>query len=172
MEAIYGRWAGALLTVLILWSAFASIFALVLGYSRIPYAAALDGYFWRPFAKLHPKGDFPHVGLLTIGGLAMAASMLSLQWAVSALMTARIVIQFIGQILALHFIRKHRPDIQRPFRIWLYPLPSLIALAGWIYLFVTSEWMFIVFGLAVLVSGVAAFAVWRRGLSRAPGTAA
>ena len=168
MEALYGRWAGALLTLLILWSAFASVFALVLGYSRIPYAAALDGYFLKPFAKLHPAGGFPHVGLLTIGGLAMAASLLELEWVLSALMTARIVVQFIGQIVAVHLIRTRRPEIARPFRIWLYPLPSLVALAGWSYIFATSGWRFAIYGLLVLASGVAAFAFWRRGLTAAP----
>ena len=168
MEKLYGRWAGTLLTALILWSAFASVFALVLGYSRIPYAAALDGYFLRPFARLHPKGGFPHVGLLTIGCLAMAASLLELEWVLSALMTARIVIQFIGQIVAVHFIRTRRPDIARPFRIWLYPLPSLVALAGWSYIFVTSGWKFALYGLLVLASGVVAFAVWRRTLTTEP----
>ena len=84
------------MTVLILWSAVASVFALLLAYSRVPYAAALDGYFWKPFARLHPNGDFPYVSLLVIGGLAIAGGMLSLDWVVSAILTARIVIQFVG----------------------------------------------------------------------------
>jgi APA family basic amino acid/polyamine antiporter len=162
MEIIYGQWAGSAVTVLILWSAVASVFALVLAYSRVPYAAALDGYFWKPFARLHPKGDFPYVSLLVIGGLAIAAGMLSLDWVVSALLTARILIQFIGQIAAVEVLRKTRPDVPRPFRIWLYPLPSVLALIGWLYVFATSGWTFVLCGLGVLASGVAAFAVWRR----------
>ena len=162
MEIIYGQWAGSAVTVLILWSAVASVFALVLAYSRVPYAAALDGYFWKPFARLHPKGDFPYVSLLVIGGLAIAAGMLSLDWVVSALLTARILIQFIGQIAAVEVLRKTRPDVPRPFRIWLYPLPSVLALTGWLYVFATSGWTFVLCGLGVLASGVGAFAVWRR----------
>ncbi len=162
METIYGPWAGGAVTVLILWSAVASVFALLLANSRVPYAAALDGYFWKPFARLHPKGDFPYVSLLTIGGLAIAAGMLSLDWVVSALLTARILIQFIGQIAAVEVLRKTRPDVRRPFRMWLYPLPSVLALIGWVYVFATSGWTFVLCGLGVLASGVAAFAVWRR----------
>jgi amino acid transporter len=162
MEIIYGQWAGSAVTLLILWSAVASVFALVLAYSRVPYAAALDGYFWKPFARLHPKGNFPYVSLLVIGGLAIAAGMLSLDWVVSALLTARILIQFIGQIAAVEVLRKTRPDVPRPFRIWLYPLPSVLALVGWLYVFSTSGWTFVLCGLCVLASGVAAFAVWRR----------
>src|ERR1017187_1383021 len=109
METLYGPWARRAVTVLILWSAVASVFALLLAYSRVPYAAALDGYFWKPFARLHPKGDFPHVSLLVIGALAIAGGMLSLDWVVSAILTARILIQFIGQIAAVEVLRKSRP---------------------------------------------------------------
>ena len=111
---------------------------LLLAYSRVPYAAALDGYFWKPFARLHPTGNFPYVSLLVIGGLAIAGGMLSLDWVVSALLTARILVQFIAQIAAVEVLRRSRPDVPRPFRMWLYPLPSVLALAGWIYVFVTS----------------------------------
>ena len=97
-----------------------------------------------------------------IGGLAIAGGMLSLDWVVSAILTARILIQFIAQIAAVEVLRKSRPDVPLPFRMWLYPLPIVLALIGWVYVFVTSGWTFVLCGLAVLVSGVAAFVVWRR----------
>jgi amino acid transporter len=162
MEILYGRWAAVAVTVLILWSAVSSVFALLLAYSRVPYAAALDGYFWKPFARLHPKGDFPYVSLLVIGGLAIAGGMLSLDWVVSATLTARILIQFVGQIAAVEVLRRSRPDVRLPFRMWLYPLPSVLALIGWGYVFATSGWTFVLGGLGVLASGVVAFMVWRR----------
>lgn len=166
MERIYGTWAGAAVTVLILWTSLASCFALMLGYSRIPYAAALDGYFFPVFARLHPEGRFPHVSLLTIGGLSIAAGMLALGQVLSALITARILVQFVGQIAAVHWIRRHRPDIGRPFRIWLYPLPSLLALAGWLFIFSTSGWQPALYGLLTMLAGAAAFRLWDRGLAR------
>jgi amino acid transporter len=162
MERIYGSWAGIAITLMILWTSVASVFALMLGYSRIPYAAALDGYFVSAFGKLHPRGQFPHVSLLTIGVLSMIASLLTLGWVIDALLVGRILIQFIGQIFAVRALRKHRPDIDRPFRIWLYPLPSLIAFVGWGFLFVTADLQFIVFGLGTLLAGVGAFWLWRR----------
>jgi APA family basic amino acid/polyamine antiporter len=161
MERIYGGWAGTTVTLMILWTSAASVFALMLGYSRIPYAAALDGYFFSGFAKLHPTGGFPHVSLLVIGVLSILASLVSLGWVIDALLIGRILIQFIAQIAAVHLLRTQRPDIERPFRIWLYPLPSLIALVGWIFLFVTADPQFIVFGLGSLVAGAIAFWVWR-----------
>ena len=80
---------------------------------------------------------------------------------IDALLVGRILIQFIAQIGAVHLLRTQRPDIERPFRMWLYPLPSLIALVGWTFLFVTAEPQFIVFGLGTLAAGVVAFVVWR-----------
>lgn len=163
MRRLYGDWAGAAVTVMVMWAAFASTFAILLGYSRIPYAAALDGCFFRPFARLHPRGNFPSVSLIVMGGLAILASLMQLEWVLSALLTARILVQFLGQIFAVHFLRKHRPDVHRPFRIWLYPLPSAIAFVGWSYVFLTSGWTFVLFGVLTLVAGVLVF--WRSGLT-------
>jgi len=161
MEAVHGPKAASVLTVMVLWTAFASVFALVLGYSRVPYAAALDGYFFQPFGKLH-AGGFPSLSLVVIGVLAIAASFFDLDWVISALIAARILVQFVGQIAALHYIRKHRADLVRPFRMWMYPLPSIVALAGWLYILLTSGWSIALFGLGVLATGVAAFTLWRR----------
>ncbi|MCU1236043.1 MAG: amino acid permease-associated region [Candidatus Solibacter sp.] len=162
IEKLYGTRAAGVVTVLVLWTAFASVFALLLGYSRIPYAAAIDGDFFPVFARLHPSGKFPHIALLVMGALSIAASLFNLDAVISALLTSRILIQFIGQIFALHFLRKHRSDIERPFRAWLYPLPSVIAFAGWSYIFLTSGWNYAGFGVLTLAAGVGAYKLWRR----------
>ncbi|PYT13820.1 MAG: amino acid permease, partial [Acidobacteria bacterium] len=92
----------------------------------------------------------------------IASSLWSLLTVISALLTSRILIQFIGQIFALHYLRRHRLDIVRPFRMWLYPVPSVAALAGWAYIFVTSGWTYVGFGLLTLMAGVAAYAISAR----------
>jgi amino acid transporter len=161
VERLQGPRAATVVTILVLWTAFASVFALLLGYSRIPYAAAAAGDFFPVFARLHPRGKFPHVSLLVLGILAMLESNLSLDAVISALLTSRILIQFIGQIAALHHLRKHRPEIIRPFRMWWYPLPSMVAMLGWMYIFLTSGWRFVGFGLLGLLAGAAAYAAWR-----------
>ena len=160
MERIYGSSVATAFTLLILWTAFGSVFALLLGYSRIPYAAALDGAFFKVFAKVHPEKHFPHVSLLLIGAIAIAASTLSLGMVIDALITTRILIQFMGQIVAVALLRRDRPDLERPFRIWLYPLPNLVALAGWIFVFSTSGGTVILFGLLTLLAGLGAFSLW------------
>ena len=148
---------------MVLWTAFASVFALVLGYSRVPYAAALDGYFFKPFAKLHAGRISQPVSLLVIGGLSIVAAFFDLDWVISALITARILVQFIGQIVALDYIRRRRTDIVRPFRMWLYPA-AVGHRAAWLdvhFLHVRLEHRTL-FGMGVLATGVAAFTLWRR----------
>ena len=162
IERLYGTRAASAVTLLVLWTALASVFALLFGYSRIPYAAAVNGDFFRVFGRLHPREQFPHVGLLLLGGLSILASLWPLDAVISALLTSRILIQFIGQIFALHYIRKHRAEIVRPFRMWLYPIPSISALGGWVYVFLTAGWLYIGFGVLTLAAGVVAYAIWQK----------
>jgi len=162
IEKLYGSKLALVFTVMILWTSFASVFALTLGYSRIPFAAAQDGCFFRVFGKVHPTKEFPHVSLLLIGALSILASFLSLGMVITALVTMRILIQFIGQIGAVMRLRQLKPDSERPFRMWLYPLPALLALLGWIFVFLTSGTKAMVSSLVAIVIGAAAFLIWSR----------
>jgi amino acid transporter len=168
MERIYGAKVATIFTAMVLWTAFGSVFALLLGYSRIPYAAALDGYFFKVFARLHPRGRFPYVSLLVIGAISIICSFFSLGMVIDALVTTRILVQFIGQIVAVQLLRQRQPDLPRPFRIWLYPLPSLVALVGWIFIFATTDWRIIVFGLGLLAAGLLFFLAWSWRAARWP----
>jgi amino acid transporter len=160
MERLYGTHVATAFTAMVLWTAFGSVFALLLGYSRIPYAAAIDGTFFRVFARVHPEKHFPHVSLVVIGVIAVLCSTFSLGMVIDALLTTRILVQFIGQIVAVVRLRAVRPDMPRPFRMWLYPLPALVALLGWIFVLGTSDPLVILFGLATLALGVAVFFAW------------
>jgi amino acid transporter len=159
MQRLYGPGAAAAVTLLVMWTAIASVCALLLGYSRIAWAAATEGDFFRIFGRLHPTGQFPHVALLILGVLSILGSFFSLGDVISALLTSRILIQFVGQIAALHILRT-RTDMVFPFRMWLYPVPSLIALTGWLYIFSTSGWGFAGIGIATVVAGVVAYHLW------------
>ena len=160
MEKIYGSGIATVLTGMILWTAFGSVFALLLGYSRVPYAAAREGYFFKAFSRLHPTKVFPHRSLLVLGAIAILASFLSLGIVIDALITTRILVQFIGQIGAVALLRKNAPNMARPYRMWLYPLPSLLALVGWIFIFATTPVNVILAGLGALTVGVLSFGVW------------
>jgi basic amino acid/polyamine antiporter, APA family len=159
MQRLYGPRAASVLTVLVLWTAFASVFALLFGYSRIPYAAAQKGDFFPIFGRLHPSGNFPHVSLLVMGVLSIVCSMFTLDAVISALLTSRILVQFIAQIFALRAL--HQSGRELPFRMKLYPLPSILAFLGWTYIFLTSGWRFAGFGIASLIAGALAYLLWR-----------
>ena len=160
MERIYGSRVATVFTAMILWTAFGSVFALLLGYSRVPFAAAKDGYFFRVFARLHPTQGFPYVSLVVLGVISILAGLVSLGTVIDALITMRILVQFIGQIGAVTLLRRRAPDLTRPYRMWLYPLPSLVALLGWIFIFATTPPIVIAFGLGALLLGVLCFGAW------------
>jgi amino acid transporter len=153
----------AAFTVLILWTAFASVFALLLGYSRIPYAAARDGYFFAVFKDLHPTKDFPRVALLVMGAVTIAACWFPFGDVLTALLTSRILAQFVAQVGAVIALRRNRPDVALPFRMWLYPAPCAVALAGWLFVFGTSGGYPILFGLGTLAAGLLAYGLIFRG---------
>jgi amino acid transporter len=160
MERIWGGGVATFFTAMVLWTAFGSVFALLLGYSRVPYAAAIDGYFFKIFGRLHPKKNFPYVSLVVLGVIAIVCSFFSLGMVIDALITTRILFLFIVQIVAVTFLRRNEPEIKRPYRIWLYPLPNLLALFGWIFVFATTDWKIISFGLGTLVLGLLCFVLW------------
>jgi len=162
IEKLYGSKTAVVFTSMVLWTSFASVFALILGYSRIPFAAARDGYFFSFFGKVHPRKEFPHRSLLLIGGLAIACSFFPLQAVIDAMVTMRILVQFVGQIGAVILLRRMKPESERPFKMWLYPLPALVALLGWIFLFVTSGRQPIIYSMLALLSGAGAFLVWSK----------
>ena len=160
MQKLYGASVAKVFTLLILWTAFGSAFALLLGYSRIPFAAAQSGYFFRAFGKLHPTKGFPYVSLLVLGAISIVVGFFSLGTVIDALIVTRIVVQFMGQVVGLVLLRRRAPEMERPYRMWLYPLPALIAMLGWIFVFATTEVAVILFGVGVLALGCVAFLVW------------
>jgi amino acid transporter len=160
MQRIYGTGVATIFTLLVLWTAFGSVFALLLGYSRIPFAAAQSGYFFRAFGRLHPTKDFPYVSLLVLGAISIVAGFFSLGTVIDALIVTRILVQFMGQAFGLMLLRRSAPDMPRPYRMWLYPLPALVALLGWIFVFATTQLYLILFGVGVLALGGIAFLLW------------
>jgi len=164
MQRLYGTEVATIVTLMILWTAFGSVFALLLGYSRIPYAAALDGYFFRAFGRVHPTKNFPHVSLLVLGGVAMGAAFFRLEEVISALITTRLLVQFIAQIFAIPLLRRRLAAADRPYKMWFYPLPAVLAFFGWTFVFLTSGWRYIVLGLLTLAVGVGVFFL-RAGLT-------
>jgi len=134
MQRTFGLTAARILAALVMWTAFASVFSLLLGYSRAPYAAALDGNYFRAFAKLHPRHGFPNVSLIALGIVAAAFCFFDLSHVISALVAIRIILQYVLQQIGVILLRVRKPEMPRPFRMWLYPLPPLVALAGFLFI--------------------------------------
>lgn len=165
MQRIYGPWAAKLVTGLVMWTAFASVFALMLGYSRVPYAAAMDGNYFRAFARVHPQHKFPYVSLLALAAVAALFCFFSLADVIAALVVIRITLQFLMQAIGLIVLRIRRPDLPRPFHMWLYPVPALLASAGFVFVVIsrTNSMVQVRYALAILITGLAIYMLraWR-----------
>jgi amino acid transporter len=178
LEKAWGKTTADVITVLILITAFTSVFAGLLGGSRVPYDAARDKVFFRQFGRLHPKHRFPVLSLVTMGVITAAAFLISrhlgtsektppLTVLITLLTTTMVIVQSFAQVAAVTVLRRRQPGLHRPYRMWLYPLPSLVALAGWLTVYVFAdknnpglhpiEW-----SLAWVALGVLAFLVWAR----------
>ena len=154
MHLLYGNVAATIVTVLILCIAFSSLFAVVLGYSRVPYAAAVDGNFFKPFAKLHPTKNFPYISLIFLCALGFIFSLLfKLTDVISSILAMRIIVQFIGQAVGVALLRKRFGTEGLPFKMFLFPLPIIISIGIWIFLFISTGW-FALWGSLIAVAGV------------------
>ncbi len=177
LEQIWGKGVASIVTVLILITAFASVFAGLLGGSRVPYNAARDGVFLRQFGKLHPRYHFPYIALIVMCVITAIGSFFNLSTVISMLTAVIVIVQSLGQVAALTVLRRRQPNLKRPYRMWLYPLFSIIALIGWVYVFVASgfsingtQFQFIlpiwtnpmILAIGWTVLGVVAYLLWAR----------
>jgi len=168
VEKLYGHGAAQVATWMVLWIALASVFSVLLGYSRVPYSAALDGNFFPVFARLHPTKHFPHISLLVLGGLAFLFSVtLKLDTAIASILSMRLLVQFIGQAVGVILLRRRWGAERLPFKMWLYPVPAVLTMIGWAWLFwhtgVTRKW-----GLAAIALGALAFLIRAREMRQWP----
>jgi amino acid transporter len=160
MQRVYGSTVAKVMTAFVLFTTFASLFAVLLGYSRVPYAAAVDGRFFSAFGRLHATRNFPWVSLIFMGITSAVASLLDLSDLITALVVIQVLVQFMAQVVAVTMIRRYRPDIQRPFQMWFYPITSVIAFAGWAFILAASGLKFILWGIALIALGIGAY-LWR-----------
>jgi fructoselysine transporter len=178
LEKVWGHTTADVVTVLILVTAFTSVFAGLLGGSRVPYDAARDKVFFKQFGHLHPRHRFPTLGLLAMGVIMALAFYLSRHVAASSktppltvlitfLTTVMVIVQSFAQIAAVTVLRRRQPNLRRPYKMWLYPLPSIVALVGWVTVYAFAdkanpglhpiEW-----SLAWVALGAVAFLIWAR----------
>ena len=171
LSETWGATAANAVTVLILITALASVFAGLLGGSRVPYEAARDKVFFQAFAKVHARHEFPTYGLLSMGVLTSIGFMIGrlsdLTTLIQLLTTVMILVQSVAQIIALFVLRKNQPHLKRPYAMWLYPVPAVIALVGWVYIYMASNHNApgaypIQWSLVWLLVGGGAYLLWAR----------
>lgn len=158
----YGNTFAIVITVLVAFTAYGSIYSLMMSYSRLPFAAARDGFFFDWLKAIHPKKHFPHYSLLLVGGITCIASLLDLGFIIAATLSSRILIQFLGQIIGLTLLRKDNPELKRPFKMWLYPIPSIIAFIGFSFIFISSGIEAISLGLIWIAIGTGFYLLWAK----------
>ncbi|HEV8084054.1 MAG TPA: amino acid permease [Chitinophagaceae bacterium] len=163
MQQLAGSNAANIVTCLILWVAFASVFSATLGYSRIPYAAAADGEFFKIFARLHPTKNFPHYSLLFLGSIAFIFSMLfKLSDVISAILAMRIMIQFIGQAIGLLLLRRKKNEVDFPYKMPLFPIPVFLAIGMWLFILVSTGSKLMTWGILVITIGLIVYFIKAR----------
>ncbi|ORA37340.1 amino acid permease [Mycobacterium aquaticum] len=176
LQQAWGKTAASIVTVLILIASFASVLTGLLGGSRVPYDAANDRLFFSRYARLNRKGRFPQFSLVTMVAITAFGFIVSrhlgdssttppLTVLIGLLTTVMVIVQAAAQIAALTVLRRRQPQLKRPYKMWLYPLPSIIALVAWgiVYGFADKaspgvhpiEW-----SLAWIALGVVAYLVW------------
>jgi amino acid transporter len=138
-KSAFGSMAGRLMAALIIWTAFASVFSLLRGYSRVPFAAARDGNYFHFLGAVHPRHGIPHRSLVALGVVAMLFCMFTLTQVITISVITRIMIQFFPQQIGVMLLRVKRPEMVRPFKIPLFPMPPLIAMAGFYFLLVNRN---------------------------------
>ncbi|MDX1891193.1 APC family permease [Mycolicibacterium sp. 050158] len=162
LEQAWGSGTAKVVTALIVVAAIGSVFAGLLGGSRVPYEAARDKVFMPVFAKLHPKLHLPTAGVLAMGVITIIGSLFTLTTIINAAVATLVIIQSLAQVAAIVVLRRRQPELARPYRQWLYPVPTIIALVGWIYVYVSATWLSIALSLGWIVIGCAAFLVYAK----------
>jgi len=158
----YGRTTAIIVTIMVALTAYGSVYSLMLSYSRIPFAAARDGFFFKQLKTIHPTKHFPHYSLLLVGSITCVASLFDLDFIIAATLSSRILIQFLGQIIGLTILRRTQPDLKRPYTMWLYPVPSIIAFLGFAFIFICSGIEAISLGLVWIAVGTIFFFMWAK----------
>jgi amino acid transporter len=157
-ERIYNTWVAQIATALVLCIAVASLFSVILGYSRVPYAAALNGDFFPVFARVHATKKFPHISLLALCGLAFLFSLLfKMKEVITAIITMRILIQFVSQAIGVVVWHSRSRQEARPYRMPLFPIPAVISIIIWLFILLCSDAAYIFFALGIIATGIALY---------------
>lgn len=155
-QKVYGENVAMIATIMLLAVAISSLFALLLGYSRIIWAAAKDGMHFKIFAHLHPIKEFPDYALLIFGGIAIIFCMIFNKPSdvFRFIVVTRVFIQFIPQAFGVLLLRMNKRSDELRFKMPLYPYPAIISILIWFFVFATSGYQYTILGALVIIIGL------------------
>src|SRR5277367_5092537 len=126
MHRVFGSPGAAMVSVAAMISIFAAMNGSILSGSRVPYAMARDGYFFRSVSRLNPRYRTPGAAILLLG---VCSSIVLLSGQYDQLYTLVIFPSWIlyGMTAAsVIVLRRKRPDLNRPYRVIGYPWVTLL----------------------------------------------
>jgi APA family basic amino acid/polyamine antiporter len=166
MRQIVGGWGANAVSVAAMISIFAALNGSILTGSRVPYAAARDGLFFRSVAWVHPRFRTPGVSILALSAWASVLIVISggfkelftyvifASWILYGMATAAVIV-----------LRKKRPDLPRPYRTIGYPFVPVIFVFVAALLVVStladSPWESLK-GVIIVLAGVPFYFYWKR----------
>jgi len=171
MQQMLGQGGAALMALAILVSTFGCNNGLILAGSRVYYAMARDGLFFRQVARVHPRFKTPHISL---GVQALWASILCVSGTYGQLLDYiifAVLVFYILTLVGLFVLRRTRPDAPRPYRAFGYPwLPAIyIAMAIFIdVVLLRYKPQYTWPGLVIVLLGIPVYYLWRHGKKSNP----
>jgi APA family basic amino acid/polyamine antiporter len=131
-QAIFGPLGVMMITALIILAMIGSLNGSVLTGSRIAYAMGKQGDCARAAGELHPRFATPAVALWLQCGIALGLLFFDLALfgdgldTLIAYTSSAMLITGTLTVLAVMILRRRQPDLRRPYKTWLYPLPPVL----------------------------------------------
>jgi APA family basic amino acid/polyamine antiporter len=164
-EVTMGPLGGKLVSLTILLSIIGASNGAVLTFARLYFAQARDGLFFRAVGNVHPRFETPHISIAVQG---VWAAVLAVSGSYERLFSYVVFAAWIFYgmtVLAVVVLRRKRPDLPRPYKMWGYPFTPLAfaAVAFWFVIntiFTTP--VSSLTGLAIVATGVPVYYIWRK----------
>ncbi len=175
MQIIGGPFLASLITFLILFSMLGAANQNMLCSPRVYFAMARDGMFFKKIAECHPKFLTPHVAIMAI---TFWSIVLTLTGTFKQLFTYVIFGEWIFfglTVFAVIVLRKKRPDLERPYKTWGYPVTPILFVLAAVYVAAGSllgSFKNAMFGLLIICLGIPAYLYWKAKLDKAAKPAA
>ena len=169
MELVTGPFGASLIAFLILFSILGAANQTILCSPRVYFAMARDGLFFKRVAECHPRFLTPHVSIVAI---SVWSILLTLTGTFEQLFTYVIFGEWIFfglTVAAVMVLRKKRPDLERPYKTWGYPVTPVIFVLAALYVAVgslLSSFRNAMFGLGIICLGIPAYLYWRGKLNK------